>query len=159
MSLCRLYSVTLLSKNELFCRAKLTTFTSVSKSSQWLEGTLLTTTLAPLFNAEGNVVFFLGGQINCSTTIHNCSDVLRILSTSDDVEEEKEEAPLARTNTTSRLGFFKSFRSSNRNTIMPSREAGMEQGLLNRIEKMNLKGQMSSFYTAYSKVLSEISLS
>jgi hypothetical protein len=42
---------------------------------------------------------------------------------------------------------------------MPSREAGMEQGLLNRIEKMNLKGQMSSFYTAYSKVLSEISLS
>jgi hypothetical protein len=116
-----------------------------------LEGTLLTTIPAPLFNAEGNVVFFLGGQINCSTTIHNCSDVLRILSTSDDVEEEKE-VPLARTNTTSRLGFFKSFRSSNRNTIMPSHEAGMEQGLLNRIEKMNLKGQMSSFYTAYSKV-------
>ena len=30
--------------------------------------------------------------------------------------------------------------------------AGMENVLLNRIEKMNLKKQMDTFYTAYSKV-------
>lgn len=95
-------------------------------------------------------MFFLGGQINCSTTIHNCSDVLRILSQSEDVEDEKEELPPARAPT--KLGFFKSFRNLNRTTVANGREAGMEQGLLNRIEKMNLKGQMNSFYTAYSKV-------
>src|SRR6266498_102531 len=114
----------------------------------------LTTTIAPLYNAEGNVVFFLGGQINCSTTIHNCSDVLRILSQSDDLEEEKNEPQVTRSNTGSRLGFFKSFRNPNRNATTEAREAGMEQGLLNRIEKMNLKGQMNTFYTAYSKVRS-----
>jgi hypothetical protein len=30
--------------------------------------------------------------------------------------------------------------------------AGMENVLLNRIEKMNLQKQMDTFYTAYSKV-------
>lgn len=32
------------------------------------------------------------------------------------------------------------------------REAGMEQGLLKKIEKMNFRTQMEAFYTAYSKV-------
>ena len=32
------------------------------------------------------------------------------------------------------------------------REAGMEQGLLKQIEKMNFRTQMEAFYTAYSKV-------
>jgi hypothetical protein len=38
-------------------------------------------------------------------------------------------------------------------TAIP-KPAGMENGLLNRIEKMNLKQQMDTFYTAYSKVYS-----
>ncbi|KAI4164637.1 MAG: hypothetical protein LQ342_001611 [Letrouitia transgressa] len=33
------------------------------------------------------------------------------------------------------------------------REAGMEQGLLKQIEKMNIRTQMEVFYTAYSKYL------
>lgn len=35
---------------------------------------------APLLNEKGEVSFFLGGQINCSTTIHSCTDVLKVLS-------------------------------------------------------------------------------
>lgn len=36
--------------------------------------------VSPLLDEYGNVAFFLGGQINCSTTIHSCTDILRILS-------------------------------------------------------------------------------
>ena len=32
------------------------------------------------------------------------------------------------------------------------RDAGMEPGLLKKIEKMNFRTQMEAFYTAYSKV-------
>jgi len=109
-----------------------------------------------LFNADGKVAFFLGGQINCSTTIHNCSDILRVLSISDDIEEEKVEhappPPLNREGSSGPRGFFRSFRTRSSNKVTEVREAGMEPGLLNRIEHMNLKTQMRMFYTAYSKV-------
>jgi len=109
-----------------------------------------------LFNADGKVAFFLGGQINCSTTIHNCSDILRVLSISDDIEEEKVEhappPPLTREGSSGPRGFFRSFRTRSSNKVTEVREAGMEPGLLNRIEHMNLKTQMRMFYTAYSKV-------
>jgi hypothetical protein len=36
--------------------------------------------VSPLLDEDGSVVFFLGGQINCSTTIHSCTDILKILS-------------------------------------------------------------------------------
>ncbi|KAI9870819.1 MAG: hypothetical protein M1830_003770, partial [Pleopsidium flavum] len=111
----------------------------------------------PLFNADGKVAFYLGGQINCSTTIHNCSDILRVLSLSDQVEEDKVEyalpPPLTREGSSGPRGFFKSFRTRSSNKVTEVREAGMEQGLLNRIEHMNLKTQMKMFYTAYSKYL------
>jgi len=102
------------------------------------------------------VAFYLGGQINCSTTIHNCSDILRVLSISDEPEEDKaplSSPPLTRDNSTGPRGFFKSFRTRSSTRVTADvREAGMEQGLLNRIENMNLKTQMKMFYTAYSKV-------
>lgn len=111
---------------------------------------------APLYNADGKVAFYLGGQINCSTTIHSCSDILRVLSISDDPEEEKaplSPPPLTRGDSSGPRGFFKSFRSRSSTKVTADvREAGMEQGLLNRIENMNLKTQMKMFYTAYSKV-------
>jgi len=111
---------------------------------------------APLYGADGKVAFYLGGQINCSTTIHNCSDILRVLSISDDPEDEKvplSPPPLTRDNSTGPRSFFKSFRPRSSTKVTADvREAGMEQGLLNRIENMNLKTQMKMFYTAYSKV-------
>ena len=118
---------------------------------------------APLFNAEGKVVFFLGGQINCSTTIHSRSDILRVLSWSDKNEVESVAADLGvapphPVTNSGRKGFFKAFRSRSA-TKVPTvnnndiREVGMEQDLINKIQKVNFKNQMKMFYTAYSKVL------
>lgn len=107
---------------------------------------------APLFNAEGTVAFFLGGQINCSTTIHSCSDILRILSVPQDVDEEDGTAVVPPT--TWKEGWLKAFRNAvnGEPESATPKQAGMENVLLNRIEKMNLKKQMDTFYTAYSKV-------
>lgn len=49
-------------------------------------------------------------------------------------------------------GLFKAFRSRNSDKYPDLREAGMEQHLINKIERMNFKEQMEMFYTAYSKV-------
>ena len=106
--------------------------------------------VTPLFDARGSIVFFLGGQINCSTTIHNQSDILKILAMSADVADEKDGAVNdARKNSrSSRL--FSAFRS---NRVNVQQRAGMEGGMLEKIEveKMNLQRQMDVFYTAYSK--------
>ena len=116
--------------------------------------------VTPLYDVTGNVVFFLGGQINCSTTIHGMSDILRILSTPQDVEEdgmgtERTPAAAARNST---FGFMRAFRSGEGKGPRGEQLGGgvggpgMEGNLLNRIEKLNLRKQMDTFYTAYSKV-------
>lgn len=111
---------------------------------------------APLFDLNGNVAFFLGGQINCSTTIHNASDILKILSFSEDVEQDKDKestlsTPISQKNT--RNSFLSAFRSQLQSKpVPPPRTAGMENHLLGKIEHMDIKAQMDLFYTAYSKV-------
>jgi phototropin len=114
--------------------------------------------IAPLLDADGRTVFFLGGQINCSTTIHSCSDILRLLSMSDD-SDVVDDAYLARpistkTGSSGLNAFFKALRGKNIEKFSDPREAGIESRLINRIEKMNFKDQMDMFYTAYSKVCS-----
>lgn len=109
--------------------------------------------VTPLYDYEGRLAFFLGGQINCSTTIHNASDILRILAYSED-EDEEPRTPNANLQPTSKPGptnFFKRFRTQK--PVVPHTEPGMETGLLNRIEKLNLGNQMTEFYTAYSKFI------
>lgn len=46
--------------------------------------------ISTLFDSRGRLAFFLGGQINCSTTVHSTSDVLRILAQSSNVDEDTE---------------------------------------------------------------------
>lgn len=107
----------------------------------------------PLYDPSGNVVFFLGGQINCSTTIHNASDVLRILSMSNDLDERAAEGVMSSEptkNTSRTTKFFASLRS--KPAVESYRQPGMEGGILNRIEKMDLRKQMNTFYAAYSRV-------
>lgn len=115
--------------------------------------------VAPLFDANGKLAFYIGGQINCSTTIRSNTDVLRILSMSDDPEDDKEAGQSLREAKTTKRSFFGFGRSKEVTPKMPAsskrvevREAGMEQGLLKQIEKMNFRNQMEAFYTAYSKV-------
>ena len=118
------------------------------------KSTKLTHFIAPLYNQDGKVVFFLGGQINCSTTIRSCSDVLRILSMAEDGEEEKIEdlAPPTMQGSKPKSSFFRSFRKQDSGNKVEVREAGMEPALLDQIAKQDFKTQMRMFYSAYSKV-------
>lgn len=110
--------------------------------------------VTPLFDSNGNIAFFLGGQINCSTTIHNASDVLRILGQS---KENVDPAvpgvmtpPVAAKQSRSR-SIMNAFRGTSRQNV-PQRAPGMEDKLLEKLEDMPLKSQMDTFYTAYSNV-------
>jgi len=119
--------------------------------------------VAPLVNERGEVVYFLGGQVDCSTTIHSCSDVLKVLSINDDEldvqESEKrgppsihrEEGALRQKKTKS--SWFKSWRKYRPPPTLETRnEAGMEVELIDRVGQMSFKTQVEAFYTAYSKV-------
>lgn len=116
--------------------------------------------VAPLFNERGEVSFFLGGQINCSTTIHSCTDVLRILSVNDDELDEIDamrqamQSPSIHGPVKTKSSFFKSYKKYNpqHSRLNIRGEAGMEQELLNRVGRLNFKVQVEAFYTAYSKV-------
>jgi hypothetical protein len=127
--------------------------------------------ISPLLNEHGEVVFFLGGQINCSTTIHSCTDVLKVLSVNDDELDEMEELARVKSPTPSikgkksgisgkmRSSFFKSFRKYNApSQVLLRDEPGMEPELLNRLGKLTFKTQVEAFYTAYSKVPSPFPL-
>ena len=114
--------------------------------------------LAPLHDAEGRLAYFIGGQINCSTTIRSNTDVLRILSLSDDPEDDVDAQRSVHNIKPAKRSFF-GFGKKESTPQMPTstkrvevREGGMEQGLLKQIEKMNFRTQMEAFYTAYSKV-------
>ena len=118
----------------------------------------LTFVVAPLYDADGNCKFFIGGQVNCSTTIRSNTDVLRILSMSDEPEDDKEAAVSIQGSKPSKRSFF-SFSKKEGPPQVPTstkrvevRGDGMEQGLLKQIEKMNFRTQMEVFYSAYSKV-------
>ncbi|KAI8293938.1 hypothetical protein K4K59_005407 [Colletotrichum sp. SAR11_240] len=118
--------------------------------------------VAPLYNEAGKLAFFIGGQINCSTTIHSNVDVMRVLSTStnDDTQDEtKANAPpihRASSMPSARKAFLKALGvrvDSNNGPTTVTAEAGMENKLLHRMEGQSLNAQMKEFYTAYSKYL------
>ena len=117
-----------------------------------------------MLDVNGRLAFFIGGQINCSTTIRSNTDVLRILSLSDDPDEDVEAQKSVHDIKPTKRSFF-GFGKKDNSPQMPTstkrvevREAGMEQGLLKQIEKMNFRTQMEAFYTAYSKVSLQLAL-
>jgi hypothetical protein len=76
---------------------------------------------------------------------------------SDDPEatEEPTSAPTTPKTASSGLNaFFKALRGKTSEKPLDSRQAGMEQSLINKIEKLNFRDQMEMFYTTYSKVCS-----
>ena len=122
--------------------------------------------VAPLYDGNGQLTFYIGGQINCSTTIRSNTDVLRILSMSDDPDDDNDVAeslhnvqPKKRTlfgfprkESTSKLAQSSKKVEVQSTKKVEVREAGMEHDLLKQIEKLNFRTQMERFYTAYSKV-------
>lgn len=116
--------------------------------------------IAPLFNAKGKTDFFIGGQVNCSTTIHSNVDVMKVLSLSAEPEQDNESfkslppsvqpiRPSARKNFLKSLGLI---RGEDNFQALPSMDAGMEGSLLDRMGGRELTDQMKEFYTAYSRV-------
>ena len=124
--------------------------------------------VAPLLNERGDVSFFLGGQINCSTTIHSCTDVLKVLSANDDELDRFDELQRNKPRASSiksrsshqekvRSSFYKSFRKYKVAARVKVRdEAGMEPELIDRLGKLSFKTQVEAFYTAYSKVFPRV---
>ncbi|KAJ0116093.1 hypothetical protein J7T55_005039 [Diaporthe amygdali] len=116
--------------------------------------------VAPLYNQRGKTEFFLGGQVNCSTTIHSNVDVLKVLSTSATSDAEHAEfnkplpGPQQSNKTSARKTILKALgvRQNGNNVHIPQMDAGMENGVLGRMEGQDLSSQMKEFYTAYSKV-------
>ena len=117
---------------------------------------------APLLDAQGKLRFFLGGQINVSHTVHTRTDILRVLSATEEGDEPPTELALTPSKPPPpkppRRRLFRFSRSSSNGpqakdaATTNGAEAGMEKGLLNKIEKMNFRSQMQAFYAAYSKV-------
>ncbi|KAM3076853.1 hypothetical protein ACMFMG_003681 [Clarireedia jacksonii] len=117
---------------------------------------------SPLIDASGEVRFFLGGQINCSTTIHSRTDVLRILSLNNEENESFIDSPQRTASVKSResmkdvnmypkSSFFKSFKKYKANPLVVKEEAGMENELIEKLGKLQFNKQVEAFYTAYSK--------
>ncbi|KAL0941675.1 blue light receptor [Colletotrichum truncatum] len=115
--------------------------------------------VAPLYNESGKLAFFLGGQINCSTTIHSNVDVMRVLSMSsqDDTPTKPRAPSLHRSGSlpSARKAFLKvlGVRTDSYGQNGVSNDPGMENKLLHRMEGQTLNAQMKEFYTAYSKYL------
>ena len=124
--------------------------------------------VSPLYNERGDVTFFLGGQINCSTTIHTFTDILKTLSVNDDELDLMDtmgmsrppsiESVDARQRMKTKSSFFKSWRKydgvsgNTARRVIVREEPGMEGELVNKLGKLTFKTQVEAFYTAYSKV-------
>jgi PAS domain S-box-containing protein len=109
---------------------------------------------APLYDVQGRLAFFIGGQVNCSTTIHSASDVLRILSQPTEPEPEMQ---ISGTSTPTQSGSKLSRARSMLNALKggtkangPAMTPGMEGGLVRTFEDKSLTDQLRAFYTAYS---------
>ncbi|GJC96716.1 aureochrome1 [Colletotrichum higginsianum] len=104
--------------------------------------------VAPLYNEAGKLAFFIGGQVNCSTTIHSNADVMRVLSVSnnDDVQDKakdnKVKAPLplhrASSAPSARKAFLKALgvKVDDAHALTTSSviDPGMESKLLHQLE-------------------------
>ncbi|KAK8120491.1 hypothetical protein PG999_004611 [Apiospora kogelbergensis] len=121
--------------------------------------------IAPLIGENGEVVFWLGGQINCSSTIHNSADVMRVLSTSksdgNELSQVNQNSVQPRTSFSKTLLRALGLRNDNVSTlksapsfdVAPVGGGGMEQDVLGRMEGHDLPTQIKEFYTAYSKYI------
>ncbi|KAK9791464.1 hypothetical protein SCARD494_07647 [Seiridium cardinale] len=116
--------------------------------------------VAPLYDENGKLSFFIGGQVNCSTTIHSNADIMKVLSLSasgeaqDETKETSLQAPQRHGALPSaRKAFLKAFGVRVDEAKAPLGPAGMEHKVLGRMEGQDLDAQLKEFYTAYSKYL------
>ncbi len=115
--------------------------------------------ITPLFDDRGNLAFYLGGQIDCSTTIHSNRDVLRILSLNDELVLEKKMDKLTIESKPTSKGtsiFTKHRRNSSSESAKNPKFVGMENVLVEKLGEMPFQIQVEAFYAAYSKVCDQV---
>ncbi|KAI5360123.1 Putative PAS domain, RGS domain, PAS domain superfamily protein [Septoria linicola] len=114
---------------------------------------------APLFDANGEVAFFLGGQVNCSSSVQGKPDIMKILATSPDhkLHESNKTSTNQKTHTSPatelarRVESVKSLRY--RHKAQVAAEPGIERGLIEANQGTPLPDRLERFYNAYSKYL------
>ncbi|KAI1855501.1 hypothetical protein JX266_000366 [Neoarthrinium moseri] len=115
--------------------------------------------IAPLFDDSGEVVFYIGGQVNCSTTVHTNVDVMRVLSMADEepnMEDIKNQTKRSSGKSFKPKSLLKTLgiHVDEQEPPLPvPGETGMEQKVLDRMEGHDLRTQIREFYSAYSKYI------
>lgn len=116
--------------------------------------------VAPLRDEAGDIVFYLGGQIDCSTTVHGKPDVMKVLELDDRKVIQAQRGDLAVNDTSNPLTSPREqlkrhrqlFKSMSHLPTEVRRGPGMENDLVGWLGGMNLETQIRMFHTAYSKV-------
>lgn len=111
-----------------------------------------TNLLAPLYDQDGQIAFYLGGQINMSSNIHDKLDVMQVLAYTGEetvTPRTKSAGDTPPKSPFTRMKFPKPFRAHQQRP-----GAGMEADTLKRMRNLNLQQQMDAFHATYSKVCS-----
>jgi hypothetical protein len=117
--------------------------------------------LAPLFDAEGRLVFFIGGQIDASTAIQCNADIIQMLSasvrsasdTTTDQCEAHQTKPSTPSSRSTREARRRILESKEQKKSCVQENSGMEKAVLRRMEGQEWHKQVAEFYNAYSKVI------
>lgn len=108
-------------------------------------------------DSRGQVAFYIGGQVNCSSSIQDKAGIMKILAISPDHQSEQEReqmSQLAKNETPAselarRVEHLKSLRYREKAEIAP--EPGLERSLIARNQDIELSDRIENFYNAYSK--------
>ncbi|KAF2770340.1 hypothetical protein EJ03DRAFT_335544 [Teratosphaeria nubilosa] len=112
--------------------------------------------IAPLFDENGRLIFFLGGQVDCSVAAHSLSDVLRILAQPTDMRDRLSTVSHTAQQAQHAQKFkpCRTMRESLRKSSKPSIRAeppGAESSLLARLDNTPLEKHLATAYLTYSK--------
>jgi hypothetical protein len=127
--------------------------------------------VAPLFDENGSASFYLGGQVDCSSSFNSYADILRVLSLFDEENFDKgspnngrppstRSGPSSRTpsvNIKPRSSFFKTSKVERSSSSVSSRatirgDADVDTELLDKVGNLAMKSKIGELHSAYSKV-------
>lgn len=115
--------------------------------------------VTPLRDEYGKIIFFLGGQIDCSSTVHSNPDVLKVLRFNDQrTSRQFHDQAMAKERGSGVLSHKDPLRWSRHlfrlggQGPQVQQGVGLESEIVERIGKMSLEAQMSTFHTAYANV-------
>ncbi|KAI5362645.1 putative PAS domain, RGS domain, PAS domain superfamily, RGS domain superfamily, RGS, subdomain 2 [Septoria linicola] len=108
---------------------------------------------SPLFDANGRLAFYIGGQVNCSSAIHGKQDIMKILATipddpsSDQLPDRASDKPTSTLK--KRVEQVKSLQY--RHDARVAAEPGIESALAVATRGATVMERVTSFKSAYSK--------